>query len=185
MKKISAFTVALTMLSCIVFAAQPYPIQKRLTKLKQSPQIVVPDATPSHRSQLVVPQILEQPETVVQPIIHPVKKRTKVVTPVDLSLTSDRYVPSSKELRKLEKLQKKLEKNTASNTTSSRSQIVALLLVIFLGGFGIHRFYLGYTAIGIIQLLTFGLFGIWTLIDLIRIVVGDLEPRDGPYEETL
>lgn len=184
MKKISLFTVTLTMLSCIVFAAKPYPIKKGHTKLKQSPHIVIPDLISTHQPQALFPQKIEQPETVIQPVFEPVKKRTKVITPVDLSLTSDHYVPSSKELRKLEKLQKKLEKNNSSNTTGSRSQIVALLLVIFLGGIGIHRFYLGYTGIGILQLLTFGLFGLWTLIDLIRIVVGDLEPIDGPYDET-
>ncbi len=44
---------------------------------------------------------------------------------------------------------------------------------------GIHRFYLGYPVIGVIQLLTFGGFGIWTLIDFIMIITGDLKPADG------
>lgn len=54
-----------------------------------------------------------------------------------------------------------------------------------MGGLGIHRFYLGYTGIGIIQLLTLGGCGIWTLIDLIRIITGDLQPNGGTYTETL
>lgn len=66
-----------------------------------------------------------------------------------------------------------------------KSQLAALLLVLFVGGIGIHRFYLGYTAIGIIQLLTLGGLGIWTLIDLIRIITGDLTPKNGDYEKTL
>lgn len=67
-----------------------------------------------------------------------------------------------------------------------KSQFVALLLAILVGAFGIHRFYLGYTAIGIIQLLTLGGCGVWALIDLIRIAMGDLGPADGsPYEDTL
>lgn len=66
-----------------------------------------------------------------------------------------------------------------------KSQLVALLLVIFVGGIGIHRFYLGYTVIGIIQLLTLGACGIWTLIDLIRIATGDLKPKGGEYSEKL
>ncbi len=66
-----------------------------------------------------------------------------------------------------------------------KSQLVALLLVIFLGGLGIHRFYLGYTWQGIVQLLTFGgFFGIWVLIDLVRIIIGTLEPKNGPYDST-
>ncbi len=69
----------------------------------------------------------------------------------------------------------------------AKNQAVALILAIlgFFGIAGLHRFYLGYFGIGIIQLLTGGLFGIWTLIDIIRIVTGDLQPKDGYYAETL
>jgi hypothetical protein len=65
-----------------------------------------------------------------------------------------------------------------------KSQLIALLLCIFLGWIGIHRFYLGYLWIGIIQLLTAGLLGIWTIIDLIRIIIGDLQPKNGSYSKT-
>lgn len=74
------------------------------------------------------------------------------------------------------------EKSTKSG---SKSQLVALILCIFVGGLGIHRFYLGYTGIGIIQLLTAGGCGVWALIDLIRIATGDLGPKDGGYDKTL
>ncbi len=67
----------------------------------------------------------------------------------------------------------------------NKSQLVALLLCFFLGGLGIHRFYLGYTGIGIIQLLTIGSFGIWAFIDLIRIIIGDIKPKNGIYSKTL
>lgn len=66
-----------------------------------------------------------------------------------------------------------------------KSQLIALILVIFVGGLGIHRFYLGYTSIGIIQLLTLGGCGIWALIDLVRIATGDLKPKGGDYAEKL
>ncbi len=65
------------------------------------------------------------------------------------------------------------------------SQVVALLLVILVGVIGIHRFYLGYVGIGILQIITLGGCGVWTLIDLIRIVTGDLQPKYGDYSETL
>lgn len=68
---------------------------------------------------------------------------------------------------------------------SGKSQLVALLLAIFVGGIGIHRFYLGYTGIGVIQLLTAGGCGIWALIDLIRIITGDLQPKIGKYSKEL
>ena len=68
---------------------------------------------------------------------------------------------------------------------SGKSQIVALILALVVGGLGIHRFYLGYIWQGVVQLLTLGGFGIWALIDLIRIITGDLQPKDGSYSETL
>lgn len=68
---------------------------------------------------------------------------------------------------------------------SGKSQLVALLLAIFVGGIGIHRFYLGYTGIGVIQLLTAGGCGIWALIDLVRIITGDLQPKWGKYSKEL
>jgi TM2 domain-containing membrane protein YozV len=63
--------------------------------------------------------------------------------------------------------------------------LTAVLLCFFLGALGIHRFYLGYTWQGIVQLLTLGGFRIWALIDFIRILIGDLKPKNGEYEKTL
>ncbi|TVZ54846.1 TM2 domain-containing protein [Lutibacter sp. Hel_I_33_5] len=69
--------------------------------------------------------------------------------------------------------------------SSGKSQVTALLLCLFLGGIGIHRFYLGYTWQGIVQILTLGGLGIWALIDLVRIITGDLQPKNGSYSKTL
>lgn len=66
-----------------------------------------------------------------------------------------------------------------------KSQVTALILVALIGGLGIHRFYLGYTWQGIVQLLTLGGCGVWALIDLIRIITGDLQPKNGSYTKTL
>ena len=62
---------------------------------------------------------------------------------------------------------------------SSSDWLTALLLAIFLGTLGIHRFYTGYTAIGIVQLLTLGGCGIWALIDIILIASGSYKDADG------
>lgn len=66
-----------------------------------------------------------------------------------------------------------------------KSQWVAAILCWLIGSLGIHRFYLGYTWQGIVQLLTLGACGIWTLIDLIRILMGTLQPKNGSYDTTI
>lgn len=54
--------------------------------------------------------------------------------------------------------------------TLKRSWLAALLLSIFLGGFGIDRFYLGEIGSGVAKLLlSWMTLGIWWLIDVIRI----------------
>ena len=58
-------------------------------------------------------------------------------------------------------------------------KLTAILLCFFLGSLGIHRFYLGYTLIGVIQLLTFGGFLIWAILDLIRLIIGSLKDSEG------
>jgi hypothetical protein len=62
-----------------------------------------------------------------------------------------------------------------------KSKGVAIVLSLFLGILGIDRFYLGYIGMGILKLITFGLFGILWFIDLVRIIVGNLRPKDGSY----
>jgi TM2 domain-containing membrane protein YozV len=54
--------------------------------------------------------------------------------------------------------------------TSEKSAVVTLLLCIFLGSFGIHRFYVGKWLTGILMLITLGGLGIWYLVDIALIV---------------
>ena len=68
---------------------------------------------------------------------------------------------------------------------TGKSQLTAVLLSFFLGALGIDRFYLGYTGLGILKLLTLGVFGILALIDFIRILTGDLKPKHGDYTKKL
>ena len=57
--------------------------------------------------------------------------------------------------------------------------LATLLISFFVGWFGIDRFYLGYTALGILKLITFGGCGIWYLVDLILIAMGKLRRLRG------
>lgn len=71
---------------------------------------------------------------------------------------------------------------TINNNTvgiSPKSRLVAFLLCTFLGGLGIHRFYVGKVGTGILWLLTLGLFGIGTFIDWIVILCGTFKDNNG------
>lgn len=56
-----------------------------------------------------------------------------------------------------------------SGIEERKSYGTTLLLCFFGGALGLHRIYTGYTVIGILQLLTGGGWGIWTLVDMISL----------------
>ena len=73
---------------------------------------------------------------------------------------------------------------TSSLSTEQKKEqqnrwLITLLLCWIVGVFGVHRFYTGHTTIGIIQLLTLGGCGIWTLVDLIIIITGNFKDAQG------
>lgn len=75
--------------------------------------------------------------------------------------------------------------NTNTNNNSmgmaypQKSKMVALLLCIFLGGLGIHRFYVGKIGTGFIWFLTGGLFVVGWVIDVILIITGAFRDKAG------
>lgn len=71
---------------------------------------------------------------------------------------------------------------SAPVATNTKSKVVAALLAFFLGYFGVHNFYLGYTGKAIAQLLVtllsccmlFFVSGIWGIVDGILILTGKI-----------
>lgn len=65
---------------------------------------------------------------------------------------------------------------TLTSHDDRKSKLAAGLLGIFLGGIGVHRFYLGYTTIGVVQILvtfvTCGVGALWGFIEGILIIAG-------------
>ena len=81
------------------------------------------------------------------------------------------------------KVETPVAKNPAAKpNVSKKSRMVAALLAFFLGGLGIHRFYVGKIGTGILQILLtfcFGLGYIWVLIDFIIILCGNFKDKEG------
>ena len=62
---------------------------------------------------------------------------------------------------------------------SEKGFVPTILLCIFLGTLGIHRFYVGKTGTVILMIVKLGGVGIWVLIDLIMIIVGSFKDKQG------
>ncbi len=65
------------------------------------------------------------------------------------------------------------------NRKSDKHFTAVLLLCFFLGFFGLHRFYVGRSITGAVQLATLGGLGLWALADLIVIVIENFRDKEG------
>lgn len=59
------------------------------------------------------------------------------------------------------------------------SKTAAILITLFLGELGVHRFMAGKIGTGIIWLLTMGCFGIGWIVDLVNVITGKFTRKDG------
>ena len=62
---------------------------------------------------------------------------------------------------------------------SKKKKLEVFLFCLFLGNLGMHRFYVGKIGTGIIQLVTLGGLGVWSLCDFIMILCGSFKDVDG------
>lgn len=89
-----------------------------------------------------------------------------------------------------------LKKGGSGAPGEGKDWLTTLLLAIFVGGLGIHRFYVGLTGTAVVMLILwvvgwatvwfFGIGGIfflatfiWALIDVIQIATGKFKDKDG------
>nr|WP_279325753.1 TM2 domain-containing protein [Clostridium sp. 1001271B_151109_B4] len=83
-----------------------------------------------------------------------------------------------------------LNDNRYAARENVKSKLIAVFLALFLGGMGIHRFYLGYVKIGIVQLslwilgyftggITWIIAEIWGFVECILIYINKLKDSNG------
>jgi TM2 domain-containing membrane protein YozV len=68
---------------------------------------------------------------------------------------------------------------------SDKNRLLALLLALLVGCFGIHRFYVGKTGTGVVMLLLdltligFAVTGVWAMVDALFIAFGEFTDGNG------
>jgi len=193
MKNSTKITLILILITNSLFGAQPYKVKKCKHKLVQSPRVIVADnqskVLPTVNTAIEIKEIVElEPETLKLENTTP-----KLIAISDLSINSNCYLPNIKQIKKAKRMRKRL-KDSSDDFPITNNQLIAALLALILGLFGIHRFYLGYIWQGILQLVILGglaltslfwLAWIWVVIDLVRIILGNLKPKKGDYEFTI
>ncbi len=128
---------------------------------------------------------------------NPIVLATKAIQNARPGVTTEKKSADSKLMVKATTKVLK-QKKAMVDPGKGKSQIIALILFVLFGCLGIHRFYLGHLSSGLLMLLLcctlilpiINLFTgiallVWWVLDLIKLVIGDLKPADGEYTETL
>ncbi len=132
----------------------------------------------------------QPPATVATPVAHVARAHRASMTPLAhasaaASVVTSQPAATVKFDRKAFKHELKRQLAAAPKDISAegKSQLVAVLLCFFLGGLGIHDFYMGYVGKGILQIiLSLLIVGfILVIIDFIRLLTGSLKPKDGDW----
>ena len=86
-------------------------------------------------------------------------------------------ISSNKNNKKVKKAVKKIVNSGNNAPLTDDEKLIAIILLVFLGVVGAHRFYLGDIGMGVLYLLTGGLCGIGVLIDLIKLLTDKMEKK--------
>jgi TM2 domain-containing membrane protein YozV len=157
----------------------PAPSYLGTERAQSASLVVAPQQTTASAGAVEPVAVVSEAHQVATALAHGTTLRpaaaVQPATPVAVGTATGKLTHADKKILKRELAAVK------APAAEGKSQIVATILSFFLGVLGVDRFYLGYTGIGILKLLTFGVFGILALIDFIRIIIGDLKPKGGDY----
>ncbi|MCK6502807.1 TM2 domain-containing protein [Myxococcota bacterium] len=64
-------------------------------------------------------------------------------------------------------------------STERPDRLTTLLLCLFLGSFGVHRFYTGHHGVGLVQLVSLGGCGAWWALDVLALARGTFADAEG------
>ena len=131
------------------------------------------------------------------PLVYSNPEVTALSNKIDEVLSTKKTSKNEKvklsEIRKIKKEVKNLKKqlnyeNKITSNTESQGPDKKTAIILCCIGFaviaGLHRLYLGYYGLGILYILTGGLCLIGTIIDLIKLLNGDLQPNGGSFDES-
>ncbi len=118
--------------------------------------------------------------------------KTKIIFTIVALIIATSFSYASFPVKRVATIESSENANIAQNSytlispaaAGTKSQGIALILGVFLGFLAGHKWYLGNPwYINVLFIITLGGFGIWWLIDMIRIITGDYQPHNGSYKD--